>query len=59
MRESSAILWAGGHITDTLAPVLQEIDNVMNAKCVYTWKADEQGLIVKAKSRLMAGGFKQ
>lgn len=36
MRESSAILWAGGHITDALAPVLQEIDNVMNAKCVYT-----------------------
>ena len=31
----------------------------MNVKCVYTWKADEQGLIVKAKSRLVAGGFKQ
>ena len=30
-----------------------------HAKWVYTWKVDEQGWVVKAKSRLVARGFKQ
>ena len=32
---------------------------MIDAKWVYTWKADEQGWVVKAKSRLVARGFKQ
>ena len=32
---------------------------MIDAKWVYTWKTDEQGWIVKAKSRLVARGFKQ
>ena len=35
------------------------MDNVIDAKWVYTWKVDEQGQVVKAKSRLVARGFKQ
>ena len=35
------------------------MDNVIDAKWVYTWKVDEQGWVVKAKSRLVARGFKQ
>ena len=30
-----------------------------DAKWVYTWKVDEQGWVVKAKSRLVTRGFKQ
>ena len=32
---------------------------MIDAKRVYTWKADEHGWVVKAKSRLVARGFKQ
>ena len=32
---------------------------MIDAKWVYTWKVDEQGWVVKAKSRLVARGFKQ
>ena len=32
---------------------------MIDAKWVNTWKTDEQGWIVKAKSRLVARGFKQ
>ena len=35
------------------------MDNVIDAKWVYTWKVDEQGWVVKAKSRQVARGFKQ
>ena len=35
------------------------MDNVIDAKWMYTWKVDEQGCVVKAKSRLEARGFKQ
>ena len=35
------------------------MDNVIDAKWVYTWKVDEEGSVVKAKSRLVARGFKQ
>ena len=35
------------------------MDNVIDAKWVYTGKVDEQGWIVKVKSRLVARGFKQ
>ena len=35
------------------------MDNVIDAKWVYTWKVDEQGWVVKAKSRLVTRGFKQ
>ena len=32
---------------------------MIDAKWVYTWKVDEHGWVVKAKSRLVARGFKQ
>ena len=35
------------------------MDNVIAVKWVYTWKVDEHGWVVKAKSRLVARGFKQ
>ena len=37
----------------------QVVANVIDAKWVYTWKVDEHGLGAKAKSRLVARGFKQ
>ena len=35
------------------------MDNVIDAKWAYTWKVDEKGWVVKAKSRLVARSFKQ
>ena len=32
---------------------------MIDAKWVYTWKVDEHGRLVKAKSKLVARGFKQ
>ena len=32
---------------------------MIGTKWVYTWKVDEHGWVVKAKSRLVARGFKQ
>ena len=32
---------------------------MIDAKWVYTWKVDEHGWVIKAKSRLVARGFKQ
>ena len=32
---------------------------MIDAKWAYTWKVDEKGWVVKAKSRLVARGFKQ
>ena len=32
---------------------------MIDAKWVYTWKVDEHGWVVRAKSRLVARGFKQ
>ena len=32
---------------------------MIDAKWVYTWKVDGHGCVVKAKSRLVARGFKQ
>ena len=32
---------------------------MIDAKWVYTWKVDEHGWVVKAKSRLVARDFKQ
>ena len=32
---------------------------MIDAKLVYTWKVDEHGWVVKAKSRLVARGVKQ
>ena len=53
-REFHGLLQAG-----TFAPVQQPIENVIDAKWAYKCKTDEQGWIVKAKSRLVARGFKQ
>ena len=50
--EFHGVLQAG-----TLLPVQQGVENAIDAKCVYTWKTDKQGWIVKAKSRLAARGF--
>ena len=33
--------------------------NVIDAERVYTWKTDEHGWVVRAKSQLVAQGFKQ
>ena len=35
------------------------MDDAIDAKWVYTWKVDEQEWVVKAKSKLVARGFKQ
>ena len=35
------------------------MDDVIDAKWMYAWKVDEQGWVVKAKSRLVVRGFKQ
>ena len=32
---------------------------MIDAKWVYTWKVDEHGWVVNAKSKLVARGFKQ
>ena len=32
---------------------------MVSAKWVFTWKADENGKVVKAKARLVARGFSQ
>ena len=44
---------------DGLLQAYQLVANVIDAKWVYTWKVDEYGWVVKAKSRLVARGFKQ
>ena len=53
-REFHGLLQAG-----TFVPVQQPVENVIDAKYVYTWKTDEQGWVVKAKSRRVARGFTQ
>ncbi|CAB1120503.1 unnamed protein product [Ectocarpus sp. CCAP 1310/34] len=45
--------------TFTLAAKIPEGCNVIDARWVFKWKADETGKIVKAKARLVAKGFKQ
>ncbi|CAN0433081.1 unnamed protein product [Ascophyllum nodosum] len=53
-REFHGLLQAG-----TFAPVKHPVENVIDAKSVPTWKTDEQGWVVKAKSRPVTRGFKQ
>ena len=55
-QEFDDLLQAG---TFAPAPAQQLVANVIDAKWVYTWKVDEHGWVVKAKSRLVARGFKQ
>ena len=55
-QEFDGLLQAG---TFAPAPAYQLVANVIDAKWVYTWKVDEHGWVVKAKSRLVARGFKQ
>ena len=45
--------------TFTLAVNIPVGCNVIDARWVFKWKADETGKIVKAKARLVAKGFKQ
>ena len=45
--------------TFTLAVKIPVGCNVIDARWVFKWKADETGKIVKAKARLVAKGFKQ
>ncbi|CAB1096609.1 unnamed protein product [Ectocarpus sp. CCAP 1310/34] len=45
--------------TFTLAVKVPIGCNVIDARWVFKWKADETGKIVKAKARLVAKGFKQ
>ena len=54
--EFQGLLGAG---TFELAANLPDGCNVIDARWVYKWKADETGKIVKAKARLVAKGFKQ
>ena len=54
--EFEGLLGAG---TFALAAKTPEGCNVIDARWVYKWKADETGKIVKAKARLVAKGFKQ
>ena len=44
--------------TFTLAVKIPVGCNVIDARLVFKWKADETGKIVKAKARLVAKGFK-
>ena len=54
-REFSGLLQA-----HTFGPVSQSIgNNVIDAKLLFSWKSNELGWIRKAKSRLIARGFKQ
>ena len=54
---------ASGQGMAAVGPVRAPIEllhaNETDAKWVYTWKVDEHGWVVKAKSRLVASGFKQ
>ena len=43
----------------TFGPAWQPIGNVIDAKWLFNWKSDEFGWVSKAKSRLVARGFKQ
>ena len=45
--------------TFTLAVKIPVGCNVIDARWVFKWKADETEKIVKAKTRLVAKGFKQ
>ena len=45
--------------TFTLAVKIPVGCNVIDARWVFKWKADETGKIVKAKARLVAKGFNQ
>ena len=45
--------------TFTLAVKIPVVCNVIDARWVFKWNADETGKIVKAKARLVAKGFKQ
>ena len=45
--------------TSTLAVKIPAGCNMIDARWVFKWKADETGKIVKAKARLVAKGFKQ
>ena len=53
-REFTGLLQA-----HTFGPAQQPIGNVMNAKWLFSWRSDELGWITKAKSKLVARGFKQ
>ena len=43
----------------TFEPVKQSVDNLISAKCVYIWKADEYWWSTKTKSRFVVWGYQQ
>ena len=45
--------------TLTFEPAQEPVANVINAKCIFSWKDDEQEWVVKANSRLAVRGFSQ
>ncbi|CAB1120053.1 unnamed protein product [Ectocarpus sp. CCAP 1310/34] len=68
-RSKYAKIWEGARSAEveglmragtfTLAVKVPIGCNVIDARWVFKWKADETGKIVKAKARLVAKGFKQ
>ena len=47
-----------GGLLQAPAPAQQRVANVIGAKWVYTWKTNEHGWVIKAKSRMVARSFK-
>ena len=58
-RNSTTREFRGLLQANTFGPAQQPIGNVIDAKWLFNWKSDEFGWVSKAKSRLVARGFKQ
>ena len=58
-RDSRTREFRGLLQANTFGPAYQSIGNVIDAKWLFSWKSGKLGWISKAKSRLVARGFKQ